>query len=140
MTYDRAPNAVDISSNTDIGASELIWLFNVTFNDISLIYVTAHRCAGGMKRKLGLRSRSQRHRHFVGFFNVPVQAPTRGHPFYMVIPRNRPHLVAFYDTLGIRRTLSRLNPRVSTGDTDTGILAFLLQVFLRAVKLMVGWV
>ena len=22
------------------------------------------------------------HRHFVGFFNVPVHAPTRGHPFY----------------------------------------------------------
>ena len=27
-----------------------------------------------------------RHRHFVGFFNVPVQAPTRDHPFYTVIP------------------------------------------------------
>ena len=23
------------------------WLFNVTINDISVIYVTAHRCAGG---------------------------------------------------------------------------------------------
>ena len=23
-----------------------------------------------------------RHRHFVGFFNVPVQTPTRDHPFY----------------------------------------------------------
>ena len=29
------------------------WLFNVTINDISVIYVTAHRCAGGLK-KLGL--------------------------------------------------------------------------------------
>ena len=29
------------------------------------------------------------HRHLVGFFNVPVQAPTRGQPF-KVIPRNRP--------------------------------------------------
>ena len=38
-----------------------------------------------------------RHRHFVGFFNVPVLAPTRDHPFYMVIP---PHLVAFYDYAG----------------------------------------
>ena len=26
-----------------------------------------------------LRSDSQRHKHFVGFLNVPVQAPTRGH-------------------------------------------------------------
>ena len=64
------------------------WLFNVTCNGISVIYVTAHRHVGGLK-KLNLRSGSQRHRHFVGFFNVPVQAPTRGHPFYMVIPRNR---------------------------------------------------
>ena len=23
-----------------------------------------------------------RHRHFAGFFNKPVEAPTRGHPFY----------------------------------------------------------
>ena len=57
------------------------WLFNVTINDISVIYVTAHRCAGGLTKKLDLRSGSQRHRHFVGFFNVPVQAPTRGSTF-----------------------------------------------------------
>ena len=44
-----------------------IWLFNVTFNDISVIYVTTLRCA------------TKCHRHFVGFFNVPVQAPTRSH-------------------------------------------------------------
>ena len=60
---------------------EVNWLFNVTINDISVIHVTAHRCAGGLKKKLDLRSGSQRHRHFVGFFNVPVQAPTRGHLF-----------------------------------------------------------
>ena len=41
-------------------------VFNVTINDISVIYVTAHRCAGGLKKKLDLRSGSQRHRHFVG--------------------------------------------------------------------------
>ena len=65
-------------------------LFNVTINDISVIYVTAHRCAGGLKKKFDLQSGSQRHRHFVGFFNVPVQAPTRDHPFYTVIPTHRP--------------------------------------------------
>ena len=65
-------------------------LFNVTIYDISVIYVTAHRCAGGLKKKLNLRSGSQRHRHFVGFFNVPVQTPTRDHPFYTVIPTHRP--------------------------------------------------
>ena len=52
------------------------WLFNVTINDILVMHVTAHRCAGGLKRKLDLRSGSQRHRHSVGFFNVPVLAPT----------------------------------------------------------------
>ena len=38
----------------------------------------------GLKKNLKLRSGSQRHRHFVGFLNVPVQAPTWGHPFYTV--------------------------------------------------------
>ena len=38
-----------------------------------------HRCAGG-RETLDLRS---------GFY-VPVQAPTWDHPFYTVIPRNRP--------------------------------------------------
>ena len=66
------------------------WLFNVTMNDISVIYVTAHRCAGGLKKKCDLRSGSIRHRHFVGFLNVPVLAPTRDHPFYTVIPTHRP--------------------------------------------------
>ena len=64
--------------------------FNVTINDISVIFVTAHRCAGGLKKKYDLRSGSQRHRHFVGFFNVPVLAPTRDQPFYTVIPTHRP--------------------------------------------------
>ena len=31
------------------------WLFNVTINDISVIHVTAHICAGGQKKKLDLR-------------------------------------------------------------------------------------
>ena len=75
-------------------------LFNVTYNDISVIYVTAHRCAVGLKKKLDLRSGSQRHSHFVGFFNVPVQAPARGHPFYGYSEKP-PHLVALNDTLGI---------------------------------------
>ena len=70
-------------------------MLNVTCNDISVIYVTAQRRAGGLK-KLDLRSGSQRHRHFVGFFNVPVQAPTRANLFTVIL-RNRPISVAFYD-------------------------------------------
>ena len=48
------------------------------------LYATtpAHRLAGGSKKKLNPRSGSQRHRHIVGFFSVPVQAPTRDQPFY----------------------------------------------------------
>ena len=42
------------------------------------VYMWRHRCAGELKKKLDLQSGSQCHRHFVGFFNVPVQAPTRG--------------------------------------------------------------
>ena len=84
-------------------------MLNVTCNKLfSVIYVTAHRCSGGLKKKFGIQSGSQRHGHFVGFFNVPVQAPIRNQPFYTFIPRNRP-LIAFYDTMGIRRTHSRLN-------------------------------
>ena len=67
-------------------------LFNVTINNTSVIHVTAHRCAGGLKKKwLDLRLGFQRHRHFVGFFNVPVQAPTRDQPFYTVIQTHRPN-------------------------------------------------
>ena len=65
------------------------WLFNVTINDISVKFVKEQKCAGGL-RKLDLRSGSQRHRNFVGFCNVPVQATTQGHSFYMVIPTQRP--------------------------------------------------
>ena len=58
---------------------EVNWLFNVTINDISVTYVTAHRCAGWLKKKLDLRSASQHHRHFVVvFFNVPVYKQRHG--------------------------------------------------------------
>ena len=66
---------------------EVNLLFNVTINDISVIYmyVTAHRCVGGLKKKLDLRSGSQRHRHLVGFFNVPSKHRHGGPPFYTII-------------------------------------------------------
>ena len=46
----------------------------------------------------------------VGFFNVPVLAPTRRPTFFYGFSEKPPHLVAFYDTLGKRRTHSRLHP------------------------------
>ena len=63
------------------------WLLKVTINDISVIHVTAHRCAGGLKKL---------DRYFVAFLDVPVKATTRGQPFYGY-SKKPPHLVAFYD-------------------------------------------
>ena len=48
------------------------WLLKVICNDISVIYVASHRSAGGLEKKLDLRSGFQRHRHF--------QVPTRRQP------------------------------------------------------------
>ena len=45
-------------------AFEFECLLNVTCNNFSAMYVTAHRCAGGLKKKLDLWSGSQCHRHF----------------------------------------------------------------------------
>ena len=49
----------------------LYWCFT-SHATIFQSYMWRHRCAGGLKKKLHLRSGSQRHRHFAGFFNVPV--------------------------------------------------------------------
>ena len=51
--------------------SWVYWCF-MSHATIFQSYMWQHRCAGGLKKKLYLRSGSQRHRHFVGFFNVPV--------------------------------------------------------------------
>ena len=66
------------------------WLFNITINDISVIYLTAHRCAGGLRKKLYQQLSSQHHRHFVVFFKAPVQAQTRDQPFYTVFRETIP--------------------------------------------------
>ena len=51
-------------------------------------------------------------RYFAGFFNVPV---LRRHG--TTLSDTPPHSVAFYDTLGIRRRYSRLEPRRPHGGT-----------------------
>ena len=65
------------------------WLLNFTINDSSVLYVTAHIMCKRTEQ-VGPTVGLPRHRHFEGFFNVPVQASTRGEPFYTVIPRNCP--------------------------------------------------
>ena len=93
-----------------ISCMMLYWCFT-SHATIFQLYMWRHWCAGGRK-KLYLRSGSKRHRHFVGFFNVLVQAPRRGHPFYGYYGKLS-HLVAFYDTLGIQRTNYHLKPPAS---------------------------
>ena len=56
------------AEKTSLSLSLLV--FYVTCNVIS--YMWRHRCAGRLKKKLYLRSGTQRHRHFAGFFNVSV--------------------------------------------------------------------
>ena len=89
-------------------------LFNVTINDISVIYVTAHRCAGGLK-KMDLRSGSQRHRHFVGFFNVPVLAPTRTTLFLRWFRHTAPFSRLLRSRWGYGGHILDLTPRALTG-------------------------
>ena len=105
----------------NMGWVELNWLFNVTINDISVIYVTAHTCAGGLKKKLDLRSGSQRHRHFVGFFNVPVLAPTRTNLFIRWFRHTAPFSRLLRSRWGYGGAHSRLNPPGPHGGSEYGV-------------------
>ena len=84
------------------------WCFT-SHATIFQLYMWRHRCAGGLKKKLYLRSGSQRHRHFVWFFYVPV-LHRHGPPFLYAYSEKPSHLLAFNDTLGIRRAYSHFNP------------------------------
>ena len=84
------------------------WLFKVTCNNISIIYVTAHRYAGGLK-KLDLPLGSQA----TDILQDSLTCPSKhrhGTHLFTVIPTNRPISVAFYDAQGDRRTYSLLKP------------------------------
>ena len=53
------------------------------------------------KKEVGPVVGLPRHRHFVGFFNVPGRINTdTGPPHLYGYSEKPPHLVAFYDTLG----------------------------------------
>ena len=52
----KAPTPTEMSTkqreNTQTQQKgEVNWLFNVTINNISVIHVTSHRCAGELKKK-----------------------------------------------------------------------------------------
>ena len=93
-----------------VSTSEANWLLNVTINDISVIYVTAHRYAGGLNKVFDLRSGSQRHRHFVGLFNVTVQAPTQGHPYIRLYRETAPYSRLFTTHWGYGGYILDLTP------------------------------
>ena len=71
-----------------------------------------HRCAGRLKTKLYLRSGSEFDRNFVGFFNVPVRGPTRGHPFIRLF-RETAQFSRLVRHVGVWRTYSHLKPPAS---------------------------
>ena len=49
MLYQMDGNLQEICRESDRKSKVRVnWLFNVTINDISVIYVTAHTCAGGL--------------------------------------------------------------------------------------------
>ena len=75
-----------------------VYLCFTSHATIFQLYLWRHKCAGGLKKKLYLRSGSQRHRHFVGFFNVPV-LHRHGTTLLYGYSEKPPHVVAFYDTL-----------------------------------------
>ena len=72
-----------------------------------------------------------RYRHFAGFFNVPVLAPTRDHPFLYGDSDTPPHLVAFYDHAVDTEDTSRLNPRPSWGSSEVECMGLTFLICVR---------
>ena len=66
-----------------------------------------------------------RHRHFVGFFNVPVPSTDTGPSFLYGDSDTPPHLVAFYDHPGDTEEsgghILDLTPRTLTGGGGNAI-------------------
>ena len=101
------------NKNNSILLEVLASLFTVSSYFTDNPRMSRHRCVDGLKKKLYLRSGYQRHRHFAGFFNVPA-LHRHGTNLFIRWFRHTAPLVAFYDTLGIRGTYSRLKPRASS--------------------------
>ena len=79
-------------------------------------YMWCHRCAGRLKKNLYLQLYSRAPNAIdisQGSLTCPSYTDT-GPPFLYGDSDTPSHLVAFYDTLGIRRTYSRLKPPASS--------------------------
>ena len=124
--------------NFDQWVSESDRLLNVTCNGISVIYVTAHISAGRLKRRWDIRSGSNRQRYVVVFFNVSVQAPTRGQPFYGYSEKSAHLSRILRRAWGYREPIVVLHPKVPTeelqaaceGKTEQGLSPSLLNLVL----------
>ena len=82
-------------------------------------YMWRHRCAGGLKKKLHLCRAPNVIDISQGSLTCPSYTDT-GPPFLYGDSDTPPHLVAFYDTLGIQRTYSRLKPPESSWGFSLG--------------------
>ena len=91
----------------------MVWFGLLVFYVTSTIFqlhMWRHRCAGGLKKKLYLRSGSQRHRHFVGFFNVPVPHRHGTNLFIRWFRHTAPFSRLLRSRWGYGGAHSRLNP------------------------------
>ena len=71
-----------------------------------------------------------RQRNFTGFFNVPVQAPTRGQPFYSYYEKPL-HLVAFYDAVDIFSPRPLKPPSPQGGISLEKIISYIMQIWSK---------
>ena len=92
--------------------SEWDWMLNDTCKDISVIYVTAHRCAGGLKKLDLTRAPTPL------TFRRVLQSTDTGLTFLLLFPENDPFLMPLTTRtcMEIQSTYSpRKPPRVPTG-------------------------
>ena len=112
MSYPLGP--VQWSLATKDGKPVIGWLVYWCFTSHATMFQSnmwRHRCAGGLKTKLYLRSGSQRHRHFAGFFNMPVLHQHGTTLFIRWFRHTAPFSRLFTKRWGYGEFILDLNPR-----------------------------
>ena len=89
-------------------------MLNGTCNDISVIYVTAHRCTGGLKKLDLTRAPTPL------TFRRVLQSTDTGLTFLPLYPENNPFLMPLKMRIKIRSTYSPVNPQGPHGGAVTG--------------------
>ena len=128
--YEKEHCSISYRVACDFGISKrcvcVYWCFT-SHATIFQLYMWRHRCAVGLKKKIYLRSGSQRDIHFVGFFNVPV-LHRHGATFWYGYSEKPPNLVAFTTCWGYGGRILILNPGVLTK-----------VVYLNSKKVSIMW-